>query len=223
MSHRVRAAAFVAAAAFCAALAAASAGGTGDSPQAVGPLREVVVVTEALPARRELDHRRIESSLELRRIPDAFVASDALANPAQALGRRPAVAVPAGAYLVESQLLATREPTASQDHAVEKGHQPVEITVSAAGPIVGEPRHRVDVVVTDEPTTGGRARTYVAARGVQLLSLGPMGDDIAAMSPQPDGVTELSIATLALTRPQALRLIHAQSFAREVRLIGHGR
>ena len=28
------------------------------------------------------------------------------------------------------------------------------------------------------------------------------------------------VATLALTRDQALRLIHAQSFAREVRLIG---
>ena len=29
-------------------------------------------------------------------------------------------------------------------------------------------------------------------------------------------------ATLALTRPQALRLIQAQNFAREVRLIPHG-
>ena len=31
---------------------------------------------------------------------------------------------------------------------------------------------------------------------------------------------ETWVATLALTRAQALRLIHAQSFAREVRLIG---
>ena len=32
--------------------------------------------------------------------------------------------------------------------------------------------------------------------------------------------SEAWIATLALTRSQALRLIHAQSFARDVRLIG---
>ena len=40
-------------------------------------------------------------------------------------------------------------------------------------------------------------------------------DDVLGAPP-----TEAWVATLALTRGQALRLIHAQSFARELRLIG---
>jgi hypothetical protein len=52
-----------------------------------------------------------------------------------------------------------------------------------------------------------------------MLALRPAGEDAIAPA---GGGAELSIATLALTRGQALRLIHAQSFAREVRLIGVG-
>jgi hypothetical protein len=56
---------------------------------------------------------------------------------------------------------------------------------------------------------------------VQLLALRPAGDTDAPATAV-NGASELSIATLSLTREQALRLIHAQSFAREVRLIGGG-
>ena len=221
MSHRARAGAFAATAALCAAMAAASAGGSSDDGDALGSLREVVVATESLDQRRVLDRERIEASLEVRRIPEAFAAPDALSDPAQALGRRPAAPIPAGAYLVGSQLLSPRQrPTPAQGD-IGAGHTPVEITVSAAGPLAGAVRQKVDVVVTGEPTTGaGGGRTYVAARGVALLELRPAdaGSDPAASAVAGAG-TELSVATLALTRAQALRLIHAQSFAREVRLI----
>ncbi len=159
------------------------------------------------------------AALELRRIPEAFAAPDALTNPAQALGRRPAAPIPAGAYLVGSQLLAPRSASTATSGELEAGRRPVEITVSAAGPLAGESRKRVDVIVTGEPTTGaGGGRTYVAANAVQLLALRPAGADETS-APTAAGIAELSIATLALTRAQALRLIHAQSFAREVRLI----
>ncbi|MFN8161499.1 MAG: hypothetical protein U0R52_10720 [Solirubrobacterales bacterium] len=63
----------------------------------------------------------------------------------------------------------------------------------------------MDVVVTSEPTGPGPGRTYVAAPAVALLGL----------SPGPGGAA----ATLALTRGQALRLIAAENFARQVTLL----
>jgi Flp pilus assembly protein CpaB len=222
VSRRARAAAFTATAAVCAALAAASAGGQGGDP-GFGSLRDVVVATRTLPARHALERDRIDDSLAIRRIPSSFTAPDALSNPAQALGRRPAATIPAGSYLVGSQLLAPRSVgTSATPPAAEldAGRRPVEITVNAAGPLASEIRSRVDVVVTTEPSTGpgGPGRTYVAARGVELLDLAAAGEDSSA-PPDPLGA-QRSVATLALTRSQALRLIHAQSFAREVRLIG---
>jgi hypothetical protein len=221
VSRRARAAAFTAAAAVCAALAAASAGGSGGGETSLGTLRDVVVATQALPARRALERKRIDEALEIRRIPVAFTAPDALTNPAQALGRRPAALIPAGSYLVGSQLIAARpdgESGGPSDPALADGVRPVEITVSAAAPVASHVHGRVDVVVTAEPTTGaGGGRTYVAARAVELLDLAPAAEGSGVPS-DPLGA-ELSVATLGLTHAQALRLIHAESFAREVRLI----
>jgi hypothetical protein len=222
VSRRAPAGAITATAAVCAALAAASAGAGGDDQPALGSLRDVVVAIKALPARQVLSHRRIAAALEVRRIPVDFAAPDALANPAEALGRRPAAAIPVGSYLVGSQLLtrsrggaSATPPGASLAHGV----RPVEITVSAAGPLAGQVRGRVDVVVTAEPTTGGSAggRTYVAARSVKLLELTAAPD--AASAAEDPLSSDLSVATLGLTHDQAIRLIHAESFAREVRLI----
>ncbi|MGH2986646.1 MAG: hypothetical protein ACRDLO_08170, partial [Solirubrobacterales bacterium] len=82
------------------------------------------------------------------------------------------------------------------------------------------PGRRVDVVVTSEPGPGGGAgRTYVAAEAVALLDL-RAGGGADAGDPVTGVGGETWMATLALTREQALRLIHAESFARGVRLIG---
>jgi hypothetical protein len=69
----------------------------------------------------------------------------------------------------------------------------------------------VDVVVTSEPRGAGRGRTYVAANGVPLLGLGP--------GPDGPGAATLAAATLGLTRGQALELIAAENFARQVTLL----
>jgi hypothetical protein len=102
----------------------------------------------------------------------------------------------------------------------------VEISVTGAGALGASPGGsptEVDVVVTSEPGPGGGpGRTYVAAESVALLDLrssadlGAGGDDLASPGPAS------SVATLALTRAQALRLIQAESFARSVRLIPSG-
>lgn len=219
MTRRTRAVGFASAAAICAGLAAgASAGNSGDATSQYGPLRQVVVAVAPLSASRRLGGDAIAKSLELRRVPEAFVPPDALTSPAQALGRRPASAIPAGGYLLASQF--TRVvPRPEAAGGLAPGLRPVELTVGGAAALA-RARGPVDVVVTTEAgPTGGPGRTFVAAAGVRLLDLRPAAQGAVAGTGAATGA-DASIATLALTRAQALRLIHAESFARDLRLIG---
>jgi pilus assembly protein CpaB len=223
VSRRGRALAFGAAAALCAGLAAAATGGARtDLTAQLGDLREVVVATEPLPAHRPLRQRVIAEALETRRVPERFLPPDALTSAEQALGRVPAAPIPAGGYLLASQL---RAPGAGRERPqhLAAGRRPVEIAVEGAGALAGlpgGPGRRVDVVVTNEPGPGGGAgRTFVAAEAVGLVDLRPAAG-IGSEDVVPGPPSDAWIATLALTRAQALRLIHAESFARGVRLIG---
>jgi hypothetical protein len=205
MSPRIRAASFAGAAALCAGLAAAATGaGTGESG-GYGPLREVVVAARPLAAHARLSSKAAEGALEVRRVPERFVPPDALASPAQAVGRSPAVPVPPGGYLLASQL-GTGEAPAGRRDSLPAGVARVEIAVQGAGALARRRAARVDVVVTSEAVGLRNGRTYVAAPAVELL-------DLRA------GPNETWVATLALTRPQALRLIEAESFARSIRLL----
>jgi len=217
VSRRGRALAFVLAAAVTAAVAAAIADGYGDRvARGYGALREVVVAREELEPGAAIDPGAA-SALELRRVPVRFLPPGALRSPAEAIGLEPVAPIPAGSYLLASQLRPPRErPGAAL--GLGRGRHPVEIAVSgtaallvAGGQPVGE---RVDVVVTAEPTGAGPGRTFVAAAAVPLLALGPGGDGAEA-----EGA---AAATLGLTRGQALRLIAAESFARRVTLLARG-
>jgi Flp pilus assembly protein CpaB len=217
MSRRARAAAFLLAAVCCAALAAAVANGYGSSiASSFGPLRPVVVTTRELPAGRPIDPAVLSRSLEMRRIPSRFVPPGALAAPGEALGREPAAVVPAGSYLLGAQLRVPNADRPQTGTRLAHGRRPVEITVSGAGALLAAGQSpegsSVDVVVTTEPRGPGPGHTYVAASGVKLLGLGEQDP----VGPGPSGGWQ---ATLALTRRQALRLIQAESFARQVRLL----
>jgi Flp pilus assembly protein CpaB len=223
VSHRARALSFAAAAAICGGLAASAAGGPAGGLEAqLGELRPVVVATRALPPGRPLSRRAVRRALEVRRVPERFLPPDALGDPAQALGRAPAAPIPAGGYLVGSQLEAPRAEEDDPPPRLEAGRRPVEIAVAGAGALAELGRGpRVDVIVTSEPGPGGGAgRTYVAVRSVGLLDLRPADEAAGTGDPLAGPTSEAWIATLALTRAQALRLIQAESFARSVRLIG---
>lgn len=217
MSRRGRALAFVLAAATAAVAAAAIADGYGARvARGYGELRPVVVARADLKAGEAIDPRAA-AGLEVHRVPARFVPPGALRDPAEAIGLTPATTVPAGSYLLASQL---RPPRTGAGAGLGLGHgrRPVEISVSGAEALlvagarpVGE---RVDVVVTTEPAGSGAGRTYVAAAAVPLLALGPAAAGTAA-----EGV---AAATLGLTRSQALRLIAAESFARQVTLLPRG-
>jgi Flp pilus assembly protein CpaB len=215
MSRRGRALAFGIAALFAAVAAAAIADGYGKSvARGYGELRPVLIAGSKLPAGQAIDPDAAASALEVRRVPVRFAPPGALRAPAEAIGLAPAAVVPAGSYLLASQLRAPRQasvPSGGLGH----GRSPVEIAVSGAEALLvsgADPTGAtIDVIVTTEPSGSGTGRTYVAAAGVPLLALGPSSEA---------GGT--AAATLGLTRPQALRLIAAQSFARRVTILPAG-
>jgi pilus assembly protein CpaB len=216
MSRRARAIAFGFAALVAAIAAGAIADGYGDSvARGYGALRPVVVAVAQLPAGKALAPSGVEKDLEVRQVPARFVPAGALRDPAEALGLVPTAAIPGGAYLLAAQLRPPRLDAPGPRLAA--GRRPVQIAVSGAEALAvggGDPvGSRVDVVVTAEPADGGAGRTYVAAAGVPLLGLGAGPEEEAT------GAAE---ATLGLTRSQALRLIAAESFARQITVMPRG-
>lgn len=215
MSRRGRAIGFLLAALFAAVAAATIADGYGESvARGYGTLRPVLVAADDLEAGKAIGPMVATEKLEVRRVPVRFAPPGVLADPAEAVGLVPAVAVPSGSYLSAAQL---RPPRQAPGPRLGQGRRPVEIAVSGAGALMAfgsQPvGSRVDVVVTSEPTGSGTGRTYVAAPAVPLLGLGPGAEG-------PGG--ETATATLGLTRAQALRLIAAESFARRVTVIPRG-
>lgn len=209
MKGRRRSLGFLLAAVLAAGTAAAIADGYGESvARGYGELRPVVVAAADLPAAEPID----PAALELRRVPVRFAPPGALGSPAEALGMEAAAVVPAGSYLLAAQLRAPRSGS-GVGGALEGGRHPVEIAVSGAEALIvtgAQPvGSKVDVVVTTEPNGASGGRTYVAARAVPLLALGP-GEE---------GSGGTAAATLGLTREQALALIDAQSFARRVTVL----
>jgi Flp pilus assembly protein CpaB len=216
MSRRRRSLAFAVLALLAAAAAAAIADGYGTSvARGYGPLRPVVVLTADLPAGRRIDGSDGDARLSVRRVPERFVPVGALSSPLQALGLVPRVRLVAGSYLLASQL-GSGEDAGLRDGALPGNRRPVEISVSGAGALLSvEPAGtaaEVDVIVTTEPNGPGPGRTYLAAAAVPLL----------ALRPGPEGPSGPAAATLGLTRRQALRLIAAESFAREVTVLPAG-
>ncbi len=217
MSRRRRAFGFLLGALLAAAGAAAIADGYGArAVRGYGPLRPVVVLAAGIGAGQRFGPRQVGSDLELRRVPERFAPPGALAAPGEALGLVARAPLPAGSYLLGAQLdVARKRRGGTRD--LGGGRRPVEIAVSgadallSAGPASGS---KVDVVVTSEPTGPGPGRTYVAAAAVPLLALGPGAEGT--------GPGAGAAATLGLTKPQALRLIAAESFARKVTLLPGG-
>jgi hypothetical protein len=215
LKSRARAAAFAGLALLAAALAAAITSGYGSSVAgSYGRLLPVVVTSGPLTQGRVLGPARL-ASLAVHRVPERFVPAGALARPADALGLAPRVDLPAGSYLLTALLRSPRPQRSGAVPGLAPGLRPVEITVTGAGALEAmgpiPRRAAVDVIVTSEPRGAGPGRTYIAAAAVPLIALGP--------GPEGPGAPSSASAILGLSRPQALRLIAAENFARQVRLL----
>jgi Flp pilus assembly protein CpaB len=223
MSRRGRAAVFGVVAIACAALAAMVADSYGTSVASqYGELRPVLVASRDLPSGEVIGADYLGRRLEVRRVPASFVPPDALATLGDAVGRAPAAPVPAGSYLLDAQFEQPRRRRLRNEPAIANGLRPVEIAVTGAEALAATGHSpegtRVDVVVTTEPDVGEDGRTFVAAEAVELLALTQSGG--VGGGEEIGGAPSWS-ATLALTRDQALRLIEAENFARQVRLMPH--
>lgn len=218
MSRRRRALGFLVLAFIAAVGAAVIADRYGASAvRGYGPLRPVVVVGTGVAAGRHLGPREIASALTVRRVPARFAPPGALAAPEEALGLVARTPLPAGSYLLGTQLGVVRKGKAEPRY-LGADRRPVEIVVSGADALLavgrGPTGSKVDVVVTSEPVGAGPGHTYLAAAQVPLLALRP--------GPEGPGPGTSASATLGLTKRQALRLIAAESFARKVTLLPGG-
>ena len=216
MKSRARAAAFGVGALACAALSAAVAG-TAQTPGAdsLGPLVPVVVTSAPLEGGTVVGRKEMTEAFAERRVPESFAPPDALRVPAEALGRKLATSIPAGSYLTAAAFK-VKAPAGAQTGGPPRGTTPVEIAVTGAGALAStrtDQGDRVDVVVSGDSSPGPSAgRTYVAASGIPLLGL-------REAQAEPGLASDRWIATLALTREEALILIRAESVGAQVRLL----
>lgn len=202
-----------------AALAAASmvSGYRSSVADSYGLLRPVVVATDGLAAHSPIGPKVLTNGMTVRRVPARFVPVGALSHPEQAIGMRTAIEIPAGSYLTRESLEVPAARGETAGPRLEGGRRPVEIRITSSVDALagsGSMPRKVDVVVTTEPRGAGAGRTYVAATAVRLLDLRGAGSE--------PGLGRVSLALLALSREQALDLIQAESFARQIRILPAG-
>jgi pilus assembly protein CpaB len=174
----------------------------------VGPLVPVVVAARDLAPDRAVERR----DLGIVRVPARFLPPDAVGSPARLAGARPAVTVPAGAYLTASLL---GGDTRGGRGALRPGERAVEVGVSGAGALAGAaPGSRVDVLVSTERHDGA-GRAFLALEDVELLGLRAA----AGASADDGGDAATAVATLRVSLRQAVYLAAADNFGREVRLL----
>lgn len=199
---------FATASAAAALIAASAVARQEDSVDAGAVLRPVLVAARPLYA-----GARIEAvDLEVRRFPTDYVPAEVLADPAGAIGARSSVRVPAGAYVMPS-LFGAEGPSAQERsrRAALGRRTPVELGIAGAGALRGLTGRRVDVLVTRDSARGLDGRTRPEVQDAHLAGLARGSGDIEW------------IATLLVGRSDALRLIEADTYARELRLIASSR
>lgn len=205
----------VAAAAVAAGLGMALVSGYSASvSESYGGLRPVVVVARFLPAGEPITPKSASVAFEVRQVPKRFAPAGALARTGEAVGFEPVTALTPGSYVTGGLLRIPGADRKTKRPGLARGRVPVELTVSGAGALPG-PGRRVDVLVTREGPLGGTGKTSVAAEAVPLLA-------VAGADPA-DAASDLTKVVLGLTRPQAIVLIDAESFARRLTVLPRSR
>lgn len=173
----------------------------------LAPLVDVVVARADLAGgtRLGLGH------LALRRMPQRFVPAGAAAEPAELVGRRVAVPVPAGGYLSAGQL--ALEAGTPGTAGVRRGERAADVLALGSAELV-RPGARVDVLITRSGQDEVPGGAQLALEDVEVLAA-----TRATTSEDQDGGFPRVLATLRVTLRQAVYLAAAQSFARELRLL----
>lgn len=209
MTRRRRAAALLGLALLLGVLAASDvAGREAALRRQLGPAVPVVIVRAPIRA----GERLARDALAVRRVPARYVPAGAIADPREVVGRRAAVAIAPGADL-DPALLAVpgEEPGAAPGPTLRSGERALDL-VAVATPDAVPPGTRVDVLVTYDARSAGPGPTRVALEGAEILSARPASPSAEADLPR-------VLATLRVSRAQAVGLAAAVAAARQVRLL----
>jgi pilus assembly protein CpaB len=181
-----------------------------DVATQIGPLQQVVVARADVARGTLVTPVVARRLLVLRRVPLRFVPPRSLRHPREALGYQTLVSLSAGDYVGAKHLGKPRRP---HRLAASSPGRLVEVAVTGARTIAPalRPGVFVDVLVTTDGNRGS-PRTYLA---LQRLELVDFRDSAETDAPDGAGAT----ATVRTTLRQAVTLIAAQNFAREVRVV----
>jgi pilus assembly protein CpaB len=203
-------------AAICAGLAASITGGYARDVRAqIGPLTSVLVARTQIPRGTLLTPAKFSRYLAARYVPARFVPPRSLRLPADAVGLRTLVPIPAGSYLSAAELASPAARGGRTQAERLRGRRVVEVAVAGAAAFQGalRPGARVDVLITSERGQGG-PRTYLALQRIEVADFRPAGE-----GGTPTADTRESLAWLRVTLRQAVLLTAAQNFAHELRLV----
>ena len=209
MKRRRRGLLLLGAAAVCAGLAVSLVNQYANDVSAqVGPLQQVVVARRDVGRGTLITSAVARAALAHRRVPLRFVPPRALRGAGEAVGYRALVPLAAGDYVGAGQLGA---PRGDRRRTAGPGGRLVEVAVTGARSIAEalRPGALVDVLVTTDGDAGA-PRTYLAVQRLQLVGF----REGAAREGGADAT-----ATVRTTLRQAVTLIAAQNFAREVRIV----
>ena len=173
----------------------------------LGPVVPVLVTRAELAQGAAISPR----ALAVRRTPERYAPAGAFGDPAEVVGARTGVAVPAGTDLQPALLAGAGE--AGEVAPARSGERVARIVAVGAAREL-QPGTLADLLITrDGP--GGRARTRLALRAAEVLSAAP-----APRAPEGDlaGLPRVALA-LRVTLAQAIELVEAQNGARELRAL----
>jgi pilus assembly protein CpaB len=190
--------------------------------RSVGPVVDVVVLREAVPAGGRLTARR----LGVRRVPARYAPASAYRASSDVEGLRAAVPLQPGADLEPALVDDGTDAGAAGGQgaagrggpALRRGERVAQI-VAVASPEAAAPGSRVDVLVTREGEGEGEGQggaTELALQDVEVLSAAPAG--AGAGEGPADGLPRTTLG-LRVTLRQAVYLAAAQAFARALRVL----
>jgi pilus assembly protein CpaB len=149
-----------------------------------------------------------ERSLAVRRVPARYAPTGGFRDPAEVVGARAGVAIPAGADLQPALLASAGEPAPAR--AGERVARVVAVGAARELP----PGALADLLITTDGP-GGEPRTRLALRGAEVISSAPAP---RADSGDAAGLPRVALA-LRVTLRQAIALVQAQNGARELRAL----
>jgi pilus assembly protein CpaB len=179
----------------------------------LGPTVSVVVVREPVAAGERLAAR----VLGTRAVPARYAPPAAVRDPAQAIGRRAAVAIGPGTDLDPRLLEVPGATTGREGPRLRRGERALDV-IAVAAPDAVVAGARVDVLVTNDGHGDAAGATAVVLEGAEVLDSAPAPAAEAGAAPATAGLPRVR-ASLRVRARQAVPVAAALTAAREVRLL----